>query len=132
MTRAESGERLDDPAAARLAVLIADRFARDEAWQRMLAAAPRAEHADLWRDLLRRVERRYVPAPATLLALTAWRLGDGITALVAAERALAAEPGYALADLVIQALQAGIPPAALDEPPLSGSRPTRAARTPSC
>ena len=64
--------------------------------------------------------------PATLLALGAWRMGDGARACVAADRALAAEPGYPLADLLVQALQAAIPPGALEaEPPRRrGSRVT--------
>lgn len=54
---------------------------------------------------------RHVQAPAlTLLAVLAWWEGDGARAGILVERALAAEPGYRLADLVDQTLAAGMPP----------------------
>jgi hypothetical protein len=112
--RYAAGGRLDDEEVAWLAVLLVDVRARDDAWRRMLAVAPRDEHETLWRDVARRVPTAYVPAPATLFALSAWRAGRGALASIAAERALAADPRYTLADLVSQAVQAGIPPAALE------------------
>jgi uncharacterized protein DUF4192 len=121
LERYASGGRLDDDEVAWLAVLLTDTRVRDEAWQRMLGVEPRDEHESLWRDLVRRLPDWYAPAPATLLALAAWRAGDGTTASIAAERALAADPGYTLAGLVLQALRAAIPPSAmeplLDRPP---------------
>jgi hypothetical protein len=119
LDRAGSGGLLSDDEAADLAVAVTDRTVRDHAWQTTVAR-PRAPHDDdLWLDLVRRVTDRYVAAPATLLALAAWRAGDGVTALTAAERALAARPGYSLANLVRQALLAGLPPSVLDENPLT-------------
>jgi hypothetical protein len=115
--RHAAGGRLDDDEVAWLAVLIADDRARDDAWQRMLAGQRRAAYEQLWRDVLRRAPRRYRPAPATLLALAAWRAGDGATASVAAAAALDVDPTYALARLVQQALRAGVPPDILDGPP---------------
>jgi hypothetical protein len=115
--------RLDDDEVAWLVVLLADVRARDDAWRRMLADQPRDEHESLWRDVTRRVPAAYVPAPATLLALTAWRAGKGALASVAAERALAADPRYTLAQLVLQALSAAIPPSAME--PLPRARPAR-------
>jgi hypothetical protein len=114
LDRHAAGGRLDDDELAWLAVLVAEPRARDDAWQRMLASEPRDEHLALWRDVVRRVPERYVPAPATLLALAAWRAGDGARAGIAADRALAAQPGYALAGLVLQALQAALPPSVLE------------------
>jgi hypothetical protein len=76
--------------------------------------------------MVRRVPERYVPAPATLFALAAWRSGSGTIAAVAARRALAADPRYALAGLVLQAVQAAIPPSAIE--PLPEPRSRRRAR----
>lgn len=47
---------------------------------------------------------------ATSFAVVAWLLGDGARAATALERALAADPGYALALLLRQGLEAGLPP----------------------
>jgi hypothetical protein len=109
-----AGGRLSDEEAAWLAVVVGNRFARDDAWQLMLGMPPADEHEALWRDMVRRVPQRYVPAPATLLSLAAWRVGNGALADVAAQRALDADPSYELAALVLQALQAGIPPSAIE------------------
>jgi hypothetical protein len=108
------GGRLADEELARLAVLVNHIAARDDAWQKMLAGPPRDEHVALWRDAIRRLPDRYVAAPATLLALAAWRTGDGALAWVAVDRALAADPSYSMALLVAQALQAGVPPSIFD------------------
>ncbi len=54
----------------------------------------------------------FVPAPASLLAFTAWQSGEGALANVAVERALAADPAYSMALLIGQAVQAGLPPSA--------------------
>jgi hypothetical protein len=49
-------------------------------------------------------------APATLLAVSAWLRGDGATANIALERALASDPAYGLAQLLSQALAACLSP----------------------
>jgi len=120
LDRYTAGGRLDDDELAWLVVLLTDGAARDDAWQRMLAVSPIAEHQTLWTDVVRRVPREYVAAPATLLALSAWRAGNGSLADVAAQRALSASPGYGLAEVVREALRAGVPPSAIEsdrEPP---------------
>lgn len=54
---------------------------------------------------------RHAQAPAlTLLALLAWWEGDGARAGVLVERARAADPGHRLAQLVQEAVAAGLPP----------------------
>jgi hypothetical protein len=121
--RYAGGGRLDDDETAWLVVLLCDRAARDDAWRQMLAAPPAEEHQSVWRDVMRRVPREYVPAPATLLALSAWRDGHGALAAVAAQRALDADPTYTLAELVREAIGAGIPPSAVE--PLPEPRPRR-------
>jgi hypothetical protein len=106
-----SGQITDDDQLAWLAVTVADVRVRDDAWARM-DPEHRAAHRRLWTDVLRRATEPYVPAPASLLAFTAWQSGDGALANIAIERALAAEPGYSMAHLLGQALDAGLPPSA--------------------
>jgi Domain of unknown function (DUF4192) len=94
-----------------LAVLLADLRIRDDAWARM-EPAHREAHRRLWTDVLKSAATEYVPAPASLLAFTAWQAGNGALAAVAIDRALAARPGYSMALLLEGALQAGLPPSA--------------------
>lgn len=117
LDRYTAGGRLDDDELAWLVVLLSDDAARDDAWRRMLAVTPVTEHQTMWTDVVRRVPQEYVAAPATLLALCAWRAGNGSLADVAAQRALDASPGYGLAEVVREALRAGIPPSAIEPEP---------------
>ena len=52
----------------------------------------------------------YVAAPASLLAFTAWQGGNGALANVALDRALADDPGYSMAQLLRDVIDAGTPP----------------------
>jgi hypothetical protein len=112
-----AGGRLDDADVAWLATLLTDTAVRDDAWRRIVAADNDPAHAELWREVLRRVPDRYVAPPATLYALCAWRRGDGAGANLAVQRALDVDPGYRMADLLGRALMAGLSPSALDELP---------------
>jgi hypothetical protein len=94
-----------------LGVALTDLRIRDDAWARMLPGQVQA-HLRLWTDVVRHVPARYVPAPASLLAFTAWQAGNGALANVAAQRALAADPGYSMALLLLEAIGAGMPPSA--------------------
>ncbi len=98
-----------------LAVLLADLRVRDDAWARMNHRY-REAHIRLWTDVLRAAAPEYVPAPASLLAFTAWQCGNGALACVAIDRALAARPGYSMALLIAEALEAGLPPSAAKLP----------------
>ena len=100
-----------DDGIAWLAVSLADLRVRDDAWARMVPEHA-AAHLRLWTDVVRRAPARYVPAPASLLAFTAWQAGNGALANLAAERALAADPGYTMAQLLLDAVGAGVPPSA--------------------
>ena len=55
--------------------------------------------------------------PACLLAVTAWQGGDGALANIALDRALADTPGYPMALLLRDALDAGAPPSVATPPP---------------
>jgi hypothetical protein len=68
----------------------------------------------LWRELVRRVPPPYAAAPATLLAVAAYRRGDGATADVYLRRALEDDPGYRMADLILTSLEQGFHPADME------------------
>jgi hypothetical protein len=105
------GQITDVDQLAWLTVTVADLPVRDDAWARM-EPRYRAAHRRLWADVVRHACEPYVPAPASLLAFTAWQSGEGALANVAIERALAADPDYSMAHLLGQALDAGLPPSA--------------------
>lgn len=109
--RYAEGGRLDDDEVAWLSVLLLSVPVRDVAWQAITSVQP---HLDLWRDVTRRCDPELVAAPASLLGFTAWRAGDGTLAGLAVERALAEEPSYSMARLLLDGLRQGIPPSALD------------------
>ncbi|NEM05574.1 DUF4192 family protein [Geodermatophilus normandii] len=67
----------------------------------------------LWTECTRRAPVPLDGPPATLLAVSAWLRGDGAMANVALERALAADPGAALPQLLADGLAACLPPSAL-------------------
>ncbi|WP_328853253.1 DUF4192 domain-containing protein [Micromonospora globbae] len=105
----DAGRRLTDDEVAWLTVLLTRPSVRDLAAR---LTRPHDQHVTFWADITRRADETLVPAPATLLALTAWRCGDGALAAMAADRALQVDPTYRLADLLRQALHAGLPPSA--------------------
>jgi Domain of unknown function (DUF4192) len=65
---------------------------------------------DMWTDLAHRADPRFAAAPATLLALSALRAGNGTIAGIAVQRALDADPADRLANLLARAVAAGIHP----------------------
>ncbi len=107
------GRVTGDDEVAWLSVVLALLPVRDDAWARMEpATALREAHLRLWADLVRRSCRAYRPAPASLLAFTAWQSGDGALANIALDLALEADPGYSLALLLRDIVEAGVPPSA--------------------
>lgn len=95
--------------AAWLTIALGQVRVRDDAWARMDPEHLGA-HLRLWTDLTRLARPGYVAAPASLLAFCAWQNGDGALANVALDRALADKPGYSMALLLREALDAGAPP----------------------
>lgn len=80
------------------------------------AKAPDPDVVGNWLTLLGQVAAATHGSPHavpawTLLAILSWWMGDGAPAAVANERALALDPDYKLAQLLDNALSAGIPPA---------------------
>jgi hypothetical protein len=107
----EGGAITDDDLAAWLVVSLAQLPVRDDAWARM-EPGHRDAHRRLWTDLVRGAADAWVPAPAALLAFTAWQCGEGALASIAIDRALACDPGYSMALLLREILDAGVPPSA--------------------
>jgi hypothetical protein len=107
----DGGRITEDDQFAWLTVVLADLRIRDDAWARM-DPRYRTAHRQLWTDVVRRACPPYVPAPASLLAFTAWQSGDGALANIAIERAIAADPNYSMALLLSEAIESGLPPSA--------------------
>jgi len=108
--RYRSGGRItDEDGFAALAVGLVHLPVRDDAWARMVPEH-REAHLRLWADVVRRASGPWLPAPASLLAFTAWQSGDGTLANVALDRVLAADPDYSMARLLRDILAAGVPP----------------------
>lgn len=112
ITTYRAGGRITGPdELAWLMVALASLPVRDDAWARMVPQH-REAHLALWGDIVRHASGPWLPAPASLLAFTAWQSGDGTLANIALDRALAADPGYSMALLLRDILDAGVPPSA--------------------
>jgi hypothetical protein len=109
----------------RLLVAMAPKEVRDVAWAEMTHANARL-HVELWRDVTRRSPSDLVAAPAALLGFAAWLSGDGALAWCAVDRCQEAEPDYALAGLLTQALAGAVPPSSWE--PFDPARLTLFAR----
>lgn len=108
---ATSGTVPQDTAAV-LALLVSDVRSRDH----LVARAVR-EVDQPWLAMLVAVARTTPDADAAqicaVLALTAYARGDGALAQVAIDRCLDGEPDHGLAHLMVEAMAAGMPPAAV-------------------
>lgn len=110
---ARSSEQIDWPGAAsddlpRFGVALGAQAVRDAIW--VAIDARRLDGRPLWRDLARRLPSPYDAAPLFLFGWAAWRSGDGTMAGIAAERAVASDPGYSAADLLLAAVTHGVDP----------------------
>lgn len=115
ITAAREGAEVSDADHARLAQAMTDTRVRDAAWARMDPAYAE-QHQQLWTGTVRRAQPGTAAAPATLLAFTAAQRGNGALANVALDRAREDAPGYSMAWLLQQALDAGVKPADLAPP----------------
>jgi hypothetical protein len=98
--------------AAALALLVSDVRTRDH----LIARAVRETHRP-WLAMLLAVARTTPDEDAAqicaVLALTAYAGGDGALAQVAIDRCLNTDPTHRLAHLMVEAMAAGMPPAAV-------------------
>lgn len=115
VARHREGGQLTDDEVAWLTVLLVHLPVRDYAWEH---TGHEDWFVDLWADVVRRAEEELVAGPASLLAYAAWRSGQGALAHAGIDRALAADPAYAMALLMRDVLQRAIPPSTLDEYPV--------------
>jgi len=105
---------LADDDVARIVWGLRDVIVRDLALDLGLGDEPAAAE-QLWTECTRRAPAPLDAAPATLLAVCAYLRGDGAMANVALDRALASAPGYGLAGLLREALDACVTPTCLRE-----------------
>jgi len=103
----ELGDRL----TARYAAALQRIDVRDSVW--VAIDDGRLPDDTLWRHLALVLPAPYSAPPLFLIGWAAWRQGHGAFALMAAERALAADPGYTAADLLLAALTNGVDPRAM-------------------
>ncbi|MFC7328779.1 DUF4192 domain-containing protein [Marinactinospora rubrisoli] len=104
------GEPPSDPdRLAWLGVVLVSLRVRDEAWAHIQRDRIEA-HVRLWTQVLRHVEPAYTAAPGALLAFAAWQQGDRGLVEAALRRVHEAEPDYAMAALIRQALRRGVSP----------------------
>jgi hypothetical protein len=129
------GEPLTHDEVAELTLLLMAEEMRDAA---ALASRerPAREQSALWLQITRRAVPSLATAPACLLAMAAWRSGDGALASIAIERALTVNSDDQLANVIRDQLDRGLPPSYLDAalasvqaPPASGPRTGHAARS---
>jgi hypothetical protein len=103
------GQVTSDDEAAWLTLALRDLRIRDDAWARM-DPTYRDDHLRLWTDMTRRARPGYVAPVASLLAFVAWQTGNGALANVALDRAQADDPGYTMAILLRDVINAGTSP----------------------
>lgn len=97
-----------DETVARFGAALAVTAVRDSVW--LAVDNDRLDGRPFWRDLGRRLPRPYDAAPLFLYGWASWRAGDGALAGIAAERAVASNPDYHAADLLLAAISSGTDP----------------------
>ncbi|SDJ19074.1 protein of unknown function [Frankineae bacterium MT45] len=97
-----------DAAVGRYVAALTNIHIRDALW--VAIDARRIDGSGLWRDLAQRAPAPYDAAPLFLFAWALWRSGNGTLSRIAAERALASDPGYSAARLLLSALDHGLDP----------------------
>ena len=102
------GGRLADDEVCRYVAALAETSIRDAVW--LAVDQRRLDGRTLWRELARRAPSPYDAAPLFLFGWASWREGNGACARIAAERALASDPGYTAAELLLGALAHGLDP----------------------
>ena len=100
---------LTDDHALRLAVWATMVPARDALWA-LITPDNARDMVGLWSHVARCAPPPTSPPALTLAGFASWLSGDGALALIAAERALAIDPHYTLAGLLLEMLEQGVPP----------------------
>jgi hypothetical protein len=109
----DSSDALSHDEAAAMVACLHDVQFRDEVISRLAARDDTLER--LVADVARLAQPPFDAPAATVLAMSAYLRGDGVVAGAAAERALATDPDYSLAELVLDSLARQLDPAAVRE-----------------
>lgn len=109
LTAIHAGRRLTDDQSLRLARWATVLPARDALWALITPASARTM-VGVWSHVARCAPPSTSAPALTLAGFASWLSGDGALALIAAERALAIDPEYPLAGLLLRLLEAGVPP----------------------
>ena len=97
-----------DEDVCRFAVALVDTPIRDAVW--LAIERRQLDGRGIWREIARRAPQPYDAAPLFLYGWVCWRDGSGVLAALAAERALASDPDYRAADLLLGAVKHGLDP----------------------
>jgi hypothetical protein len=108
---ADGSGRLTHDEAAELVVCLHDIGCRDGVLSRLAAGDETLDR--LISEVARLAQPPYDAPIASVLAMAAYFRGEGVVAMAAAERALASDPEYSLANIVIEALERQVPPAGI-------------------
>lgn len=103
------GRTVDPSDAARVLLALGDKQVRDVMMASMTMGDDLVPQR-FWADLCRCAPESLVPAPATLYALCCYALGDGARCNFGLDRALTADPGYRLAQLLARGVSNGVCP----------------------
>ncbi len=106
---AHHGVAVDDGDLLRLCVWLSLHEVRDHVWEELPHLDPH-EALAAWLPLARRAPAPFDAVPYTVAACAAYLAGDGAQASMGLDRALAADPGYAMARTLEAALASGIDP----------------------
>jgi len=104
---ADAGDRSRED-VVRFGVALRRYPIRDAVW--MAIDDGRIDGRELWRTMALRLPSPYDAAPLFLFGWANWRAGNGALAGIAAERAVASDPTYTAADLLLAALSRGVDP----------------------
>jgi hypothetical protein len=102
------GGELPEPRMARFAAALRRVEVRDRVWTALDDG--RLPGDVLWRHMATVLPDPFSAPPLFLVGWAAWRRGNGALAMIAAERALEADPGYGAADLLLSAISNAVDP----------------------
>jgi hypothetical protein len=108
---AADGPGITHDEAAQLVVGLHDVAFRDRVISRLAVGDEILDR--LVAEVARLAQPPYDAPVVSVLAMAAYFRGEGVVAMAAAERALDTDPGYSLADLVIEALERQVSPAGI-------------------
>ncbi len=107
--RVLAGEPVSEADAATVSVWVNATTVRNAMWELFTPDVAEASFA-LMSRVAQLVVPPYEPGVLALTAFTAWLTGDGAQALIAAERAHAADPTCSMASVMLELVQSGIGP----------------------